>query len=108
MLKCKRRWIGMRSDSRAKTVVAQRLLDDLTNSFLSSLITIGGKHCKARKRGTRILRFCRRQKLWRCKLEGAEEPMGKRQLKVYVLGDDVVAVAGTLIGRGLAKRVKRL
>lgn len=48
--RCKRRWVRMRGNPQAKTVVAQGLLDDLTDSFLSTLITIAEKYCGSRRR----------------------------------------------------------
>ena len=50
LVRCQRTWGSVRNNPQARVETAWGLLNDLTDSFLSSLVSSAERHCKSRKR----------------------------------------------------------
>ena len=54
VLQCRENWTSMRNSPEARVSVVQEMLDNLTTSFTSTLISSAQRHCKQRRRNTEI------------------------------------------------------
>ena len=108
--RCQQTWSSVRNNSKARASTVQALLDDLTDSFLSSLTTSAEVHCRARGMGLgpsqskissdAVLADLREQRI-----------LLLRQLKTFASVEEVRApLRGRLnqVNRAFAKRVKAL